>query len=46
LGDPIVNVDFGSGASTFGPPLNNGITNYIAGSPNDGSYTFAKTISG
>ncbi|WP_316796483.1 gliding motility-associated C-terminal domain-containing protein [Pedobacter agri] len=48
LGDPIVNVDFGSGANTFGPPLTSGITNYnyIAGSPNDGAYTIAKTISG
>lgn len=41
LGDPIVNITFGSG-SGLGPPLASGITNlqYVANScPNDGEYT-------
>jgi hypothetical protein len=48
LGDPIKNETFGSGTSTFGSPLPNGVTNYtyITGSPEDGQYTIAKTISG
>lgn len=48
LGDPIKNENFGSGTSTFGPSLSNGITNYtyVSGTPEDGQYTIAKTISG
>lgn len=43
LGDPIVNVTFGSGPN-FGSPLNTGVTNlqYLASEcPNDGQYTIA-----
>jgi gliding motility-associated-like protein len=48
LGDPIKNETFGSGTSTFGPALPNGVTNYtyVTGTPEDGQYTIAKTISG
>jgi hypothetical protein len=48
LGDPIKNETFGSGTSTFASPLPNDVTNYtyFAGSPDDGQYTIAKTISG
>lgn len=48
LGDPIKNETFGSGTGTFGSAQPNGVTNYtyVAGSPNDGQYTIAKTISG
>lgn len=48
LGDPIKNETFGSGTSTFGSSLSNGITNYtyVSGTPEDGQYTIAKTISG
>jgi gliding motility-associated-like protein len=47
LGDPVVHIDFGRGNSFFGPPLGNK-TNYIyiaSGSPSDGSYTIAKSVS-
>ncbi|TCD08512.1 gliding motility-associated C-terminal domain-containing protein [Pedobacter frigidisoli] len=48
LGDPIINIDFGSGTSRFGPALNSGITNYnyVTVSPKDGQYTLVKTVSG
>jgi gliding motility-associated-like protein len=48
LGDPIKNETFGSGTSTFGSSLPNGVTyyTYVTGSPEDGQYTIAKTISG
>jgi gliding motility-associated-like protein len=48
LGDPIKNETFGSGTSTFGSSLPNGVTNYtyVTGTPEDGQYTIAKTISG
>lgn len=48
LGDPIKNETFGSGISTFGSSLPNGVTNYTYAtrSPNDGQYTITKTISG
>ena len=42
VGDPIVNIIFGSGGSEFGPPLNTGITNlnYVTNQcPVDGQYT-------
>jgi gliding motility-associated-like protein len=48
LGDPIVDITFGSGTG-FGPPLAAGITNmnYIASQcPEDGSYTIVNSTSG
>jgi gliding motility-associated-like protein len=48
LGDPIVNISFGSG-SGVGPPLASGITNlqYVTMScPNDGQYTITNFTSG
>ena len=42
IGDPIVHIDFGSGAALFGPPLGSGITNLAFVSnqcPSDGQYT-------
>src|SRR5450432_3376729 len=47
LGDPVVNITFGSGTNP-GPPLN-GLTNYTyfpADCPNDGNYTIANSTSG
>ncbi len=47
LGDPIINITFGSGANP-GPPLTGAITSYqyIAGDcPNDGSYTVRNNTS-
>ena len=47
LGDPIVNISFGSG-SGLGPPLASGITNlqYVSKScPNDGQYTIINRTS-
>lgn len=48
LGDPIINIDFGSGTNKFGSPVGSGITNYgyVAATPNDGSYTIANTTNG
>ena len=46
LGDPVVNITFGSGSNP-GPPLN-GLTNYTyfaADCPQDGSYTIANATS-
>lgn len=48
LGDPIVNITFGNGAS-FGAPLAAGVTNmqYVANQcPNDGSYTITSYSTG
>ncbi len=44
LGDPIVNIDFGSGANQ-GQPLAAGVTNYsfYSSCPNDGLYTIANS---
>jgi len=42
LGNPVVNITFGSGSNTYGPALGPGITNlqYLQGEcPNDGYYT-------
>ncbi|WP_417942663.1 T9SS type B sorting domain-containing protein [Flavobacterium sp. RS13.1] len=42
LGDPVVQIDFGSGTSTHGTALGTGITSYTwttADFPSDGSYT-------
>jgi gliding motility-associated-like protein len=49
LGDPIVDITFGSGAATYGGALAQGITNmtYIANScPNDGYYTIVHSTTG
>ena len=49
LGDPVVNITFGSGASTIGQPLANTITSYTFVSqscPSDGSYTITNNTSG
>lgn len=49
LGDPIVNIDFGSGSSTHGQALPSGTTSYTystADFPLDGSYTIENTTSG
>jgi hypothetical protein len=46
LGDPVVYIDFGRGASFFAPPLG-GNTNYTyvaSGAPPDGSYTIEKGV--
>jgi len=49
LGDPVVDIDFGSGTSLFGGELTNGITTYsykAQSFPNDGSYTIENTTAG
>ena len=50
LGDPIVNITFGSGTQQFPGPLaaDSGFTNYtyVAGTPNDGLYTIANSTKG
>jgi gliding motility-associated-like protein len=48
LGDPVIKIDFGSGAATIGPALGSGITTYAyaTGTPNDGEYTIANTTNG
>jgi len=46
LGDPVVQLDFGSGTSVHGSTLGTGITSYTwttADFPNDGSYTIEST---
>ncbi|WP_157503089.1 T9SS type B sorting domain-containing protein [Mangrovimonas xylaniphaga] len=46
LGDPIVNIDFGSGTATHGSPLGSDITSYswtTADFPQDGYYTIEST---
>lgn len=48
LGDPVVNIDFGSGTNEFGKPLLSHVTNYTyvnSNGPSDGSYTIAKVSS-
>lgn len=48
LGDPVVNIDFGSGTNTFGKPLASYVTNYTFtdnNGPSDGFYTIAKQSS-
>lgn len=46
LGDPVINIDFGRGSNTVGPPITE--TNYIynSGNPEDGQYTIVKTTAG
>jgi len=50
LGDPIVNITFGSGTQQFPGPLaaDSGYTNYtyVTGTPNDGFYTIANSTKG
>ncbi|WP_231465562.1 gliding motility-associated C-terminal domain-containing protein [Pedobacter sp. Leaf132] len=48
LGDPVININFGSGSTQFAPPLSTANTNYnyLAGTPNDGQYTIAKSTNG
>jgi gliding motility-associated-like protein len=49
LGDPVVKIDFGRGASTHGPALPAGTTNYTYSSadfPQDGSYTIENSTAG
>lgn len=46
LGDAVVKIDFGTGTSSHGSALGNGITSYTyttADFPNDGSYTIEKS---
>lgn len=48
LGDPVVNIDFGSGTSEFGKPLSTAVTSYTFVNdigPSDGNYTIAKISS-
>lgn len=48
LGDPVVNIDFGSGTNTYGKALPAYSTNYTFvnnNGPNDGSYSISKTSS-
>ena len=46
LGDPVINIDFGRGTTTFGPPISETNYRYIAGNPEDGQYTIVKTSAG
>ncbi len=48
LGDPIVNIDFGSGTSSRGGPLDAGITSYLfsTNSSDDGYYSIASSTGG
>lgn len=49
LGDPVVNIDFGSGTNTWGRQLPAWSTNYrfvSNNSPDDGEYTIARTTNG
>ncbi|WP_316832137.1 gliding motility-associated C-terminal domain-containing protein [Pedobacter aquatilis] len=48
LGDPVININFGSGSGNFGSALATGTTNYqyVAGTPNDGQYTITKSTNG
>lgn len=48
LGDPVVNITFGTGGNP-GPPLASGVTNYnyvFNSCPNDGMYTIASSTAG
>ncbi|MDN3588423.1 gliding motility-associated C-terminal domain-containing protein [Pedobacter aquatilis] len=45
LGDPVININFGSG-NNFGPVVPSTGYAYIAGSPNDGQYTVANSTRG
>ncbi|MFD0941823.1 T9SS type B sorting domain-containing protein [Pedobacter boryungensis] len=48
LGDPVINIDFGRGASAFGPALPSGTNNYnfVTGTPNDGDYAISQNTFG
>jgi len=46
FGDPVVNINFGSGNSNFGSPIPETNYRYVAGNPNDGQYTITKTTAG
>ena len=48
LGDPVINIDFGRGASAFGSALPSGTNNYnfVTGTPNDGDYTISQNTFG
>lgn len=48
LGDPVININFGSGNTNFGSALSTNITNYkfLSGTPEDGDYTIAKNTNG
>jgi len=48
LGDPVIDINFGSGSTEFAPPLSIANTNYeyVSGTPNDGQYTIAKSTYG
>ncbi|WP_421944356.1 T9SS type B sorting domain-containing protein [Pedobacter sp.] len=45
LGDPVINITFGSG-NNFGPVVPSSGYTYVAGTPNDGQYTVANTTRG
>jgi len=48
LGDPVININFGSGATEFGLPLSGTNTNYtfVSTTPDDRFYTIAKSTNG
>lgn len=48
LGDPVININFGSGATDFGPALGSAFTTYrfLQGTPEDGEYAIAKNTYG
>ncbi len=46
LGDPVLLIDFGKGTAQFGPPIAETTYRYIAGNPEDGSYTIVKSTAG
>ncbi len=48
LGDPIINIDFGSGSTVRGAALGTAFTNYTytTGTPNDGFYTVSQNTVG
>jgi len=46
LGDPVVNIDFGRGDAQIGPPFASSNYNYVTDSPQDGSYTIARSTIG
>ncbi|TKB99332.1 gliding motility-associated C-terminal domain-containing protein [Pedobacter cryotolerans] len=46
LGDPVINIDFGRGTTTFGPQISETNYRYVAGTPDDGWYTIVKTSAG
>lgn len=48
LGDPVININFGSGNTNFSSALSTNTTNYkfVTGTPEDGDYAIAKNTNG